>query len=162
MCGTVDRPEDGLLGDLLHSAGKERLSEETCRRYTHWLGFSYQCLKKGTYNDKHEAKVNVDDRVSRFLPEYDALFRAGPCTVTVNRERISVRISVDEVPNSRMELRVHKRDIKGADGVVRSIDMGGEVPEGDGQCPLVATHDESCFKAGEFEQMVSLLPYSPY
>lgn len=171
LCGPAGKPEEGLIYDDLRAVGKDTLSEQTCRKYAIWLGFAYREMKRGpppplallffnpkhatgTYNDKHEAAVNVTDRNERFLPEYRALWEAGPHQI----EHQGECISVDVIPSEKMELRVTKVPILGADGNTRMIDMGGQLPDGDERVPLLASHDESCFKAGEFEKWVSAPP----
>ena len=146
LCGRDDL-HDGLLGDLLAPANKESLSLETCRKYTIWLGFSYQDLQKGTFSDKHEDPINVSDRNDRFLPEYLRHWKSGPCTFRHGEQLLDV----DILSNESMDLREHFYDIKGGDGKTRRVDLGGLLPEGDGRVHIVATHDESCFKSGEFE-----------
>ena len=42
-------------------------------------------------------------------------------------------------------------------GDVFDIDIGGIVPEGDADVPILISHDEACFGAGEFESKVSAL-----
>ena len=40
--------------------------------------------------------------------------------------------------------------ITGRKGVERTFDLGGKIPPGDGPICMLASHDESCAKAGEY------------
>ena len=76
LCGNPDRPgSQGILDDILDAAGKSQVCLETCRKYANSLGFFFQQLKRGTFSDKHEHSDNVDDRNTRFLPEYGGYWR---------------------------------------------------------------------------------------
>ena len=47
---------------------------------------------------------------------------------------------------------VHMETILGADGVERTFDLGGKEPHGDGPIYMLPSHDESCCKAGEYQE----------
>ena len=77
LVGTEKNGWVGILSNLLPDA-KTKVSVESARRFTTSLGFEYQELRKGSFNDKHEDKANQEDRVLRFLPAYDEAWKAGP------------------------------------------------------------------------------------
>ena len=72
LCGTK---AGGYKGGLLTKPGQHRIlpdskncvSLSSARQFTLSLGFSYQELKKGTFNDKHEDVLFQVDRRERFI-----------------------------------------------------------------------------------------------
>ena len=136
----------GILTPLLPDS-KNSISLESARQFTISLGFEYQELRKGyrSFNDKHEDTSNQVDRVERFLPEYDEIWKQGPCQVKAPDGSL---VGAD-LPED-ISLRVTKYKVTGGDGKERVIDFGGWVPP-QGTVKLLASHDECCFKAGEVE-----------
>ena len=63
----------------------------------------------------------------------------------------------DQEGNDLMEHRTTLVTIEDSEGNIFDIDMGGIIPEGDGRVPLLISHDESCFGAGEYENKVTIL-----
>ena len=145
LVGTERNGWVGLLSPLLPDA-KNKVSVESARRFTISLGFEYQELRKGSFNDKHEDEVNHADRVQRFVPEYQEFWKQGPYQIKTGDGQL---VDSDLVEDS--SLRVCQYQVKGSDGVTRIIDFGGVVPE-TGIVKLLASHDECCFKAGEVEK----------
>ena len=144
LVGTERNGWVGILTSLLPDA-KNTVSVESGRRFTISLGFEYQELRKGSFNHKHEDPSNQQDRVHRFLPEYDAIWKAGPSQVLVDGQLVDGDIVAD------VAHRVCRYQVTGGDGKTRIVDFGGVVPE-TGTAKLSASHDECCFKAGEVEK----------
>lgn len=135
----------GILTNLLPDA-KRTVSIESARKFTISLGFEYQELRKGSFNDKHEDPLHQADRLERFLPQYDAAWKSGPSQVTMpNGDRVDCDVLSD------VSLRIRRCRITGGDGKERTFDFGGEVPP-HGMVKMLASHDECCFKAGEVEK----------
>lgn len=135
----------GLLWDVLESQGRHTISESQCYEFTHMLGFEHEDLRKGTFNDKHESKENQADRKDRFLPEYFKYYASSPHEVMIDGEKVDADTIQDQTVRQG-----HIIQVTGRDGKVRGIDMGGIIPV-DGIVYHLASHDESCFKAGEIE-----------
>ena len=144
LVGTERNGWVGILTPLLPEA-KHKISLESARRFTISLGFEYQELRKGSFNDKHEDPSNQQDRVDRFLPQYDDIWKAGPCQLKAPDGSV-----VDADIAQDIQLRMTKYQVTGGDGETRIIDFGGIVPP-QGTVKLLASHDECCFKAGEVE-----------
>ena len=128
-----------------------KLSNETLRKFTISLGFSYESLKRGTFNDKHEDPLNQQDRLTRFMPEYFKYFKASHSTLRINHiAGEAAEACVDILESGEIGLRSTLVEITGKDGTKRKLDMGGSLSEEhDGLIYVLFTHDESCFKAGE-------------
>jgi len=142
--GEPDEPR-GLLWDVLESRGRKDISESQCYEFTHMLGFEHEDLRKGTFNDKHESEENQADRKDRFLPEYFKYYASSPHEVMIDGERVDADTIQDQSVRQG-----HTIEVTGRDGKVRKIDMGGLI-NADGIVYLLASHDESCFKAGQIE-----------
>ena len=145
LVGTEKNGWVGILSNLLPDA-KTKVSVESARRFTISLGFEYQELRKGSFHDKHEDQANQEDRVLRFLPEYDEAWKAGPWQLASPDGTVSDADLFDDVSH-----RVSQYKLVGGDGKDRIIDFGGVVPL-EGPVKLLAGHDECCFKAGEVEK----------
>ena len=136
----------GLFHKCLSAEESKDISEEMCRQFTINLGYEHADLRKGSFNDKHNSEENIKDRNQRFIPEYLRLFNLGPSFITLNGERVCV----DDLADQSLRLN-HFHEIIGSDGLSRLIDFCGELPFDGRRIPLLITHDESCFAAGEFE-----------
>ena len=68
LVGTERNQWQGILTKVLPDA-KTKMSVESARKFTIALGFEYQELRKGSFNDKHEDTGNQEDRQVRFLPQ---------------------------------------------------------------------------------------------
>lgn len=137
----------GLLSACLAASEKSSISEEMCRQFTIDLGYEHADLRKGSFNDKHNSEENITDRSVRFIPEYLRLFNLGPSYLTVNSERVCV----DDLADQALRMNQIFYEIIGGDGETRLIDFCGELPHEGRRVPILITHDESCFAAGEFE-----------
>lgn len=136
----------GPLSKILEERMKADVSEEQCRKFAHHLGFGFESLKKGTFNDEHNSDANVDDRNNRFIPEYFKYYHSSPHQVEVR----GLLVDADELED--LSARVVKYTIADRGGVAREIDFGGVLPSRAGTVVhLLASHDESCAKAGEFQ-----------
>ena len=127
---------DGTLGDFTRS-----------------LGFFRGELKRGTFSDHHEDFV--EDRAMRFLPAYNSFWQAGPSTFKHGNGTLSVDMRPRGPDGNDLGVshRKHVYEIAGradASGrrINKRIDLGGILPA-DGLVPLLVSHDESCFAAGE-------------
>ena len=145
LVGTERNGWVGIVSKLLPDA-KTKISIESARKFTISLGFEYQELRKGSFNDKHEDPKNQADRVERFLPEYAEIWKSGPWQVKAPDGSL-----VDGDIVADVDLHVTKYQVTGGDGKTRVIDFGGVVPD-QGTVKLCASHDECCFKAGEVEK----------
>ena len=145
LVGTERNGWVGIVSKLLPDA-KTKISIESARKFTISLGFEYQELRKGSFNDKHEDPKNQADRVERFLPEYAEIWKSGPWQVKAPDGSL-----VDGDIVADVDLHVTKYQVTGGDGKTRNIDFGGVVPD-QGTVKLCASHDECCFKAGEVEK----------
>ena len=156
LCGDKEKP--GLLRRLDLPYSKVDYSEERLRQYTHFLGFGHGDTGAGAFNDQHESEANRKDRHERFLPTYFDLFDRGIANYNYKGFELGVDDRLeDEEANDLMEMRATPLTIEDSEGNVFDIDIGGIVPEGDGEIPLLISHDEACFGAGEFESKVSAL-----
>ena len=146
LCGddTADPPTKGLLHSVWGD-DTEVVNEIAALRFTHHLGFTFKIKGKGTFTDEHESEGQQDDRTNRFLPEYAELWRQSPSYIVDHGQSLSV----DELED--LSARSHVVAVTGADGKVRQIDLGG-VPPTDGDIVMLSSHDESCFKAGEYNK----------
>ena len=150
-----DGKTTGLLCSLDLPFDTIDYSEETCRRYAHRLGFESVDAGFGCFSDEHESPQNRLDRHGRFLPEHDRLWASS-----VNQfEYKGIVCDVDdrlcdEEGNDLISARRTLYKITDADGNKMMIDMGGIVPL-EGIVYLFASHDESCFAAGDFESKVT-------
>ena len=144
------RGSEGILTSWLGEHGREGVCLETCRKFANHLGFHYKTLKKGTFTDEHESEGNKEDRAARYLPQYFDYFEKGPSKTNFGGELVSVDMRIEDTHgNETMEHRKFYSTFV-VDGVPRDIDMGGFVdPDGTSDVYLHASHDESCFKAGE-------------
>ena len=156
LCGTEEQPGFLRSSDLPYE--KKDFSEERLRQYAHFLGFAFDDTGTGAFNDAHESEDNRKDRHERFLPGYFDFFSRGISTFTHKGIVFDVDTRLeDEEGNDLTEARRTMVTIEDLDGNVFDIDMGGNIPEGDGPVPLLISHDEACFGAGEFESKVNLL-----
>ena len=156
LCGTDD--QGGFLQSLDLPFAKVAFSEERLRQYTHFLGFGFDDTGSGAFNDEHESSDNRRDRHERFLPLHFDLFRKGISTFEMNGVVLDVDTRLeDQEGNDLMEHRTTLVTIEDSEGNIFDIDMGGIIPEGDGRVPLLISHDESCFGAGEYENKVTIL-----
>lgn len=158
LCGNEKNGwQGGLLTHVdpakrLLDPGTAHISEQSARHFALSLGFEYTCLQKGTFSDHHEDKEFQLDRRDRFLPEYLDIYNNSP-----HLSQVEVAGGHHElVENDKLEdiaLRSHDITLVGGDGKTRTFDVGGVFPETfRGRKCLLASHDESCFKAGEFEK----------
>jgi len=145
LVGTERNGWQGILSKVLPEA-KSKISVESARKFTISLGFEYQELRKGSFNDKHEDTTNQEDRQQRFLPEYDKMWKEGPHQVLLPNGSLADADVLEDVA-----LRSTKYQVTGSDGKARVVDFGGVVPP-QGTVRLLASHDECCFKAGEVEK----------
>ena len=145
LVGADGVEKTGLLYDVLGDYERKDICESQCYDFTHMHGFSHEDLRKGTFNDKHESIENQADRKDRFLPQYFAYHAASPHLVIVDGDTVDA----DGINDCSIR-EGHSVAITGLDGKVRNVDLGGLLPV-DGTVYLLASHDESCFKAGEFE-----------
>ena len=140
-----------LVKGLLQEFEKSTYSEEMFRQFTIQLGFSHQSLRQGTFSDEHESDANQRDRRNRFLPEYFYYYNKSP--------HLYHGEEVDELADIDVRNR-HFVHVKGTDGKMRKINLGGELPPGghccllmlgphplviavgDGPVYLLASHDE--------------------
>ena len=153
LCGTDGKP--GLLRRLDLPYDKVDYSEERLRQYTHFLGFGYDLTGAGAFTDAHESKENRKDRHERFLPEYFAAFNRGISEFLFKGSKLGVDTRLeDDEGNDLTEQRATLVEVEDLDGNTFTIDMGGIIPEGDDKVPLLVSHDEACFGAGEFESRV--------
>ena len=154
LCGTEEKP--GLLHRLDLCYEKKSYCEESLRKYVHFLGFARLDCEAGAFNDDHESEANRKDRHERFLPKYFDLFSKGISTFTYNGATLDVDTRLDdEEGNDLMECRATPLEVEDLDGNVFAIDIGGDLPEGDADIPLLVSHDEACFATGEYENKVS-------
>jgi hypothetical protein len=123
MLGTDNQP--GPIREVMELAGKEDYSEEMFRQFTHELGFSYQDMRKGTFNDAHESLDNQHDRRNRFFPEYFHYYENSPHMYKGH--------DVDDLEDIKIRdsFFIH---VSGRDGKVRKINLGGELPPGTITC----------------------------
>lgn len=134
----------GLLERELGNLSKPCLA--SCTKFAHALGFSKQSLKKGSFNDAHESDYNVNDRNTRFLPEYFRYYSLSPHTTHVGDAVVEVD-SLDD-----LTLRSNVYPITTPSSEILHIDMGGLVDVDSNETVwLMGSHDESCAAAGEFE-----------
>ena len=154
LVGTPDEP--GLLHQLDLPFEKKNFSEETLRLYAHRLGFAHSETGYGCFSDEHESELNKSDRETRFLPQHDAYFKSGICEFKYHGHSISVDARIVDADGEDMiEARVSLYPITDASGRVMMVDMGGIIPQREGLICLLASHDESCFAAGDFESKVT-------
>lgn len=134
---------------------KTDFSEERLRQYTHFLGFNFDDAGTGAFNDEHESDDNRRDRHERFLPMYFDFFNRGISTFTHRGISLDVDTRLeDEEGNDLTEARKTMTTIEDLEGNIFDIDIGGDIPEGEGRIPLLISHDEMCAGAGEFESQV--------
>ena len=153
LVGTDDEP--GLLYQLDLPFAKKDFSEETLRLYALRLGFSHEETGYGCFSDEHESELNKADRDTRFLPQYKHYFDRGICEFEFKGHTLPVDTRlVDEHGEDLIAGRETFYDITDARGLKMRVDMGGIVPQRDEPIYLLASHDESCFAAGDFESKV--------
>ena len=158
LCGTEEKP--GLLQrlNLSDSYEKKVYCEESLRKYTHFLGFAKLDCAAGAFNDDHESEANRRDRHERFLPTYFDLFSRGVSTFAYEGATLDADTRLeDEEGNDLMECRSTPLTVEDMEGNVFDIDIGGNLPEGDGDIPMLVSHDEACFATGEYEGKVSFM-----
>ena len=133
---------------------------DTCRRYANHLGYHFTKTSEGTFTDKHESEENAIDRNERFLPQYEHYYQNSPRLVDFHGETIDKDLRIVPVDDNGIEVKtdkdadiihtIHKETIIGSNGVSRTFDVGGKLPAGTGPIYMLASHDESCAKAGEY------------
>ena len=102
----------------------------------------------------------MSDRNERFLPQYNHYYQNSPRLVDFHGEIIDKDLRIVPVDDNGIEVKtdkdadikhtIHMETITGSDGVPRTFDVGGKLPDGDGPIYMLASHDESCAKAGEY------------
>ena len=162
LCGDKERNIPGLLTETLTAYTKDEVCVDTmsCRRYANHLGYFFVKTSEGTFTDKHESPDNVEDRNERFLPQYAHYYNNSPHQSDFMGQEIEndLRImpfNVDGVEDTSDKDRdithtITMETIIGAKGVSRTFDLGGKIPAGTGPIYMLASHDESCCKAGEY------------
>ena len=135
LVGTERNGWQGILSKVLPEA-KSKISVESAHKFTISLGFEYQELRKGSFNDKHEDTTNQEDRQQRFLPEYDKMWKEGPHQVLLPNGSLA-----DADVLADVALRSTKYQVTGSDGKARVVDFGGVVPP-QGTVRLLASHNE--------------------
>jgi len=156
LCGSKEKM--GLLQRLDLPYAKVDYSEDWLRQYTHFLGFGYSETSSGAFNDEHESESNRKDRHERFLPLHFDAFARGISHFNYKGNTLGVDDRLeDEDCNDLTEARTTMITVEDLAGNVFDIDIGGIVPEGDADVPILISHDEACFGAGEFESKVSAL-----
>lgn len=153
LVGTDDKP--GFLSDLDLPHSKKDFSEETLRLFTHRLGFSHEETGYGCFSDDHESPENKADRNERFGPQYNTLKAQSVHTFSHTNGAI---LDIDDRLTDRdgtdlIAARVAMHKVTDADGLTMDIDIGGILPT-EGPVHFFASHDESCFAAGDFESSV--------
>ena len=122
LVGTERNGWQGILSKVLPEA-KSKISIESARKFTISLGFEYQELRKGPFNDKHEDTTNQEDYQQRFLPHYDEAWRQGPWQVQLVDGSLADTDVLEDI-----SLRCTKYQVTGSDGKARVVDFGGVVP----------------------------------
>ena len=160
LCGDKSRNIPGCLTETLATFNKDEVCLDTCRRYANHLGYHFTKTSEGTFTDKHESEDNVSDRNERFLPQYEHYYQNSPRLVDFHGETIDKDLRIVPVDDNGIEVKtdkdadikhtIHMETITGSDGVPRTFDVGGKLPDGDGPIYMLASHDESCAKAGEY------------
>ena len=162
LCGDDSRGIPGLLTETLASVDKTEVCVDTCRKYANHLGYVFTKVSEGTFTDKHESEENVADRNDRFLPQYLHYYRNSPHLTDFHGQEVSNDMHIVPVDSdgtvvtidkdADIKHTVHMETIVGGDGVERTFVLGGKIPQGDGPVYMLVSHNESCCKAGEYQE----------